>query len=412
MNKLKKYTLDNGLKIYLMSDENKNRTIGYLITYAGGKDTSFMLDDKRVNVPRGCAHFLEHYLIEHSIYGNALRMFSDDYIETNGLTNYERTGYYINTVHDFKENFIKLLNIVNNPVFDEKSINNTKNPIISEIDRFNDEKYLFLRRTTSSAMFNKDELYNTLGEKEDIYNMTVDDLRNFHKALYKPENQIIVISGNVNEDIIDVIKDEYLKFNNNNINSIQDELIEDKNVAKNYSECKCGIKEPAFSVGLKVPLNDMTPLEKNKLDYYLSYIIEYNFDIKSKIFNNLKNDNIITYSFSRNFVNYTSDFMGVFIGNESNDFELVRDSIIDTLNNLEYDEEDFNTWKNHRIINTINKMEEVSYKINNFMNNYNFYGYEDYDDLEFIKSLNFKECKDMISNIDFSNICVIRNIVD
>ena len=412
MTKLKKYVLDNGLKIYLMPDENKNRTIGYIVTFAGGKDTKFTLDDKKVNVPRGCAHFLEHYLIEHSIYGNALRMFSDEYIGTNGLTNYERTGYYINTLHDFKENFIKLLNIVNNPVFDEESINLTKNPIISEIDRYNDDKYLNLRKTISSSIYNKDELYNTLGEKEDIYSMTIDDLRNFHKALYKPNNQIIVITGNVKEDIIDVIKKEYKKFKNKNVNSIQEEFIEDREVAKKYSECKCGIKEPHFTVALKISLQELSPLEKNKLDYYLSYIIDYNFDIKSKLFKKLKDDNIITYSFSRSFSNYTKDYMCAYISNESKDFEVAKDSIINTLNNLEYNKEDFKIWKNHQIINTINNLEEVTYKSSNFLNNYNYYRYENFDDLDFIKSLNFDECKSMISKIDFSNISVIKNIVE
>ena len=39
--------------------------------------TATYLDNKKYSLPHGTAHFLEHYLIEHSIYGNILEIFSN-----------------------------------------------------------------------------------------------------------------------------------------------------------------------------------------------------------------------------------------------------------------------------------------------------------------------------------------------
>ncbi len=66
---IKKYKLKNGLTV-IINKTKKHNTFIELITNVGSKDNSFKINNKIVTVPRGLAHFLEHFLIEDSIYCN------------------------------------------------------------------------------------------------------------------------------------------------------------------------------------------------------------------------------------------------------------------------------------------------------------------------------------------------------
>ena len=133
MNDIKDITLSNGLRLLLLQDKNKNRTTGTIYINAGGLNNKYKYDNKNVEQVYGIAHFLEHYLLEKSMYGNIMNYFDNEYISSNGITSNNRTKFYISTVHDFEDNFIKLINVVNNPSFNKDDIEDVKKPILSEI---------------------------------------------------------------------------------------------------------------------------------------------------------------------------------------------------------------------------------------------------------------------------------------
>ena len=118
MLKAKRLTLDNGLEVVLINDNKKNTSSAYLSVNVGGFVKDFKMNGKDYHLKYGIAHFLEHYLLENSIYGNVMQSFGNDYIDSNGFTSPYRTVFYISTVHDFEDNLVKLLNVVNNPLFD------------------------------------------------------------------------------------------------------------------------------------------------------------------------------------------------------------------------------------------------------------------------------------------------------
>ena len=99
---IKTIKLDNGLTVILNQDKKKNRTFAYLYINAGGTNTKVYVDNKLTLFPYGVAHFLEHYLIENSIYGDLGDYFDKEYINYNGYTSIHKTTYYLSTVHDFE----------------------------------------------------------------------------------------------------------------------------------------------------------------------------------------------------------------------------------------------------------------------------------------------------------------------
>ena len=191
----KEVKLENGLTMYLHPDKTKNRTSAHLYTFVGSKDTKFYVDEKKHEVVEGTAHFLEHYLVERSIYGNSLQQMSEDYIDFNAATAIDYTFFYISTVHDFKENYIKLLNIVNNATFNQESVNDTIKPIISEIARKQDNKYLKYNELVNKTVYKNCFFDVGLGSVEDISNMKYTMLQDLYESFYYPKNQIIIMKA-------------------------------------------------------------------------------------------------------------------------------------------------------------------------------------------------------------------------
>ena len=82
------------------------------------------------------------------------------------------------------------------------------------------------------------------------------------------------------------------------------------------------------------------------------------------------------------------------------------------MHNIVFREEDFKIWKNKMIIRIINKSENVEWISDNLMNNYSCYDLCQYDDIDYIKSLNYEEMVSFITNLDLSNYVVAINVGD
>lgn len=407
----KQITLDNGLKIFLRQDKTKNQTIADIHVNAGGKDMIFYVNKKKHSLPNGVAHFLEHYLLEQSIYGNLGEVFKKDYIDSNAATSSYETSYYFSTVHDFKKNFIKLMNIVNKPVFSQDRVNKVKKPIISEIHRKNDGKYIEYAKVCQSALYKNSTFNITLGEIDDISNMDVEYLKDFHSAFYRPENQMIFLTGKFDDDIIDLIKETYDSFKYSD-DLIEKQLIKEPyKVNKKNAEYKKDLKENFVDVMYKIDISKLSPLEKNKFDYYMSYILKTNFGEESKTFDYLIKNKLSLFAISYSYSNFNiKDFVTITLEVRTKYYDKVVKLLRDKMKNPLIDEKSFNKWKNKTIISNINSLESINWQTNNFIGNIVGYGLYQVDDLNFIKDLNYKECKELYNIIDQTNYSIVKNI--
>ena len=407
MNKIKTITLENGLQI-IINKNKKNTSKAQIIIKAGGLDTNFKIDNKEIEVPFGTAHFLEHYLLEQSIYGNANKIFSDEYVTSNGITSYYTTEFYIKTVHDFEENFIKLLNIVNNPDFN-KNIEEVKNPIIQEIKRSKDKQAKLYNKTLFESI-TKNKMYDTtLGEIETIKNMDINTIKTFHETFYNPNNQIIVLTGNIKENIIDIIKDFYKNKTNKNVE--RKKLIEQDQIINKTNEIiDETINENLFEITYKVNIKKYTPLEKNKIDYYISYLLDTKYNEQSELFNYLIKNKLTLYAIETYMdPSIIKDYMLITLKSYTSEFKKVIDLLQKEFNTKNLTEENFKNWKNKKIIQRLCNLEDDIYITNNFIDNIFLYDLYEYDNIDFIKSLNLEECKKMLNELDYSNYTILIN---
>ena len=136
-----KIKLKNGLKIYLLNDNTKHTTYINLIVNYGGLDNTIFINNKKHVFPNGMAHFIEHLVLESSIYGDLMENFGRMGIISNGLTSVNRTQFYIDTVDHIYDGLKVLIKGIHNPIINKDIIENIRKPILEEKRRSLDNKY-------------------------------------------------------------------------------------------------------------------------------------------------------------------------------------------------------------------------------------------------------------------------------
>ncbi|HWP90877.1 MAG TPA: pitrilysin family protein [Thermodesulfobacteriota bacterium] len=109
------------------------------------------------------------------------------------------------TVESLSRNFDQAIDIfadvIMNPSFDPEEIERARRDILSAINRQGDN---LLRTTINlflSTLYRENPYrFDVLGTKETITNMTRDDLINFYQKYVRPENMVISVVGNVDEN--------------------------------------------------------------------------------------------------------------------------------------------------------------------------------------------------------------------
>ena len=407
MHKIKKLYLDNGLLLVFIKDKKKHNSCAYLSVNVGGFDKDFKMDDKEYHLRYGMAHFLEHYLIESSIYGNSHEMFSNDNVKSNGFTGLKRTIFFISTVHDFEDNLVKLLNVVNNPVFDKDKFNKVKTPILREIEKKLDNPHRKSNEDIFKCLFKNIPYDPILGNKEDIMDLSIEELELFHKAFYNSNNSMLVIAGNIDIDkTIDIVNKTYKEFNNNH-KFYRYPFKEKDNIVNN--RCSTTGVDDCLRISYKVNVSKFKPKDKDKLGYYLSYIFNNNFSDKSDFFKYILDNKISPFSIGVN-SDFAVDkkFLVISLYMYTDKYDIAEKELLNKMNNLEFDKDKFILWKNKEIIGKINMLENHNNIVSDYLDNVELYDYYNYDDIDFVKELNLDECKEFFNKLDLSNYVISR----
>ena len=261
----------------------------------------------------GLAHFLEHMIFKGS---NSLEPGEFDLeIEklggySNASTGYDDVHYYVDIPPGNLEEALYLLtNLVLFPNFNEKEFYLEKKVIIEEILQSQDQKdelifNLFLKSVWSDHPYSK----SILGNEENIKELELIDLKNFHKNHYLLTNSCISIAGNLPKNYLGI-------FENCLLREFRDNLIDSKHIFINEKSIRLGkeivfFKDIEFSrifMAWQIP---MSKDQKNILGYeIISSILN---DGRNSILNrNLKEDEQIVESINSGI--QTGEFGSLFI---------------------------------------------------------------------------------------------------
>lgn len=410
MTKIINKTLDNGLKVIIVENKEKHRSDALISIKAGGHSTFYIKDGIKHNLKNGLAHFLEHYLIEKGRETNLGEYFSLESIDFNGITYDNKTEFYISTVHDFKKNLSILLKMINKPIFSKELIEDVKKPIIEEIKRANDNKLRKEYREKTKALYKNLPGDITLGIEEDIKNVTIEELEEFHNTFYTPDKELITIYTNNNsESILKLIEKEYKNIKNNNIEEVF--IKEPLEVKQKELTIVNKENDPFIQLVFKVDISKYDPFTRLKLDGYLMYFFKHNFGDESKLFKELIDKKLSLYSINYK-THFTSkqDYLELEITIYTENYSKSKELILNTIDNLEYDEHSFKIWKNNLLIDYITVCDNNFFENRTMLTNYYAYNIDYLEDIEDIKSLNLEEGIKLINNLEFNNYLTIKRV--
>lgn len=407
MIKTYKKVLKNGLTLLLVPDETKNTTYCELMIKFGGSIRSFMVDNKIYNISYGLAHLLEHNIVENSIYGNSIDHFNKYHTSFNAATTYNITSFYFETVYDFYNRLEEMISIVNKPLFTNK-INTIKKPIYEEIKRKNDIYNYNYVKALNECIYNNNYI-NILGDISDVKNITNKELKFIHNVFYKPQNQILAISGNFNiNKTIQIIEKLYKRNKNINYKILDSKEKYEVNI-KEKTVVEPKINEQ-ITISFKIPSKKFTKLEKIKLTYYLEFFLKYNFDDNSANFKEVTLKKYSLTSFNKVIDKVLDNMVILSINLMTKYFDEFKNIVFSSINKMYISPEYFELEKRITLINHIKNSNNINYIFDQYLTNYLSFNYNKVDSINFINSLNYDECIELLKRLDFSNYTIVKEV--
>ncbi|MCY2966477.1 MAG: pitrilysin family protein [Planctomycetota bacterium] len=190
------YRLSNGLKLLLLPDDSKP-TVTVNITYLVGSRHEGYGE-------AGMAHLLEHMLFKGTpTHPNVPAAMKERGAQFNGTTWFDRTNYY-ETLPASNENLEFALRLeadrmVNSHVA-AADLLSEMTVVRNEFERGENSPQRVLMQRMLAASF---EWHNygksTIGNRADIERVPIDNLRDFYRRYYRPDNCLLIIAGKFDE---------------------------------------------------------------------------------------------------------------------------------------------------------------------------------------------------------------------
>ncbi len=194
--KIYQYTLKNKLKLLFVENNAFSSLTTLLLVGAGSR-----YENKKNN---GIGHFFEHMAFKGSKkYPNSFLISST--IEGiggvfNAFTSKDHTGYWIKST---PEHFLTMIDVLSdmilNPILAKDEIEREKGVIVEEINMYEDNPQRKILDLFDNLIFGEDHPlgFDIAGKKETVLSFNRQTFIDYINKLYKPENAVLVIAGNL-----------------------------------------------------------------------------------------------------------------------------------------------------------------------------------------------------------------------
>ncbi len=200
------YRLANGLRVLLFPDPTRS-TITVNITYLVGSRHEGYGES-------GMAHLLEHLLFKGSPkHPNVPQEMTARGAQPNGTTWYDRTNYF-ETFNASEENLRWALSLESdrmvNAFLRAEDLQSEFSVVRNEFEAGeNDPAGILEERVMATAYLWHNYGKSTIGSKEDIEKVPIENLRAFYKKYYQPDNAVLIITGKIDETATIRLVNEY-----------------------------------------------------------------------------------------------------------------------------------------------------------------------------------------------------------
>jgi len=192
------YKLDNGVEILLFPDKSKPQFTVNMTIEVGSRHEGYG--------ETGMAHLLEHMLFRGTEkYPDSPKWLKDrGVLNMNGTTWLDRTNYY-ETLPASDENLEFAIDfesdrLINSTILAEH-LASEMTVVRNEFERGeNSPQRILMQRITSNAFEWHNYGKSTIGNRSDIERVPIGNLRDFYRKFYQPDNVMVVVAGNFDED--------------------------------------------------------------------------------------------------------------------------------------------------------------------------------------------------------------------
>ncbi len=193
---IKEYQLNNGLRVLLLPDNSQNNVVVNIVYLVGSRHEGYG--------ESGMAHLLEHMMFKTSKrYKDIKKTIADKGASANGTTWYDRTNYYeVLPAND--DNLKWALDMESDRMVNSQILKDELKTEFSVVrNEFesgeNDPSGVLQERIVSTGYLWHNYGKSTIGSKEDIERVPVDNLRAFYKKYYQPDNAVLMVAGKFDE---------------------------------------------------------------------------------------------------------------------------------------------------------------------------------------------------------------------
>lgn len=401
-------TLDNGLKVYICQKKGFGKKIGMFGTKYGSVVNDFVdiTTGKRIKVPDGIAHFLEHKLFEKEG-ANALDLFSKMGVSSNAYTSFDQTVYFFETSEKFEESIAMLVKLIKEPYFTDENVQKEQGIIGQEISMYDDDPTFMVYFNALRAMYQKNPVrIDIAGTIESISHITKELLYTCYNTFYSPQNMFFLVVGDVDVyKTIDVIEENIKKYENKvDTNAKIEKFSEDepKEIAQKEIVQKMEIYLPQLCIGYKLDLARNEEIVKNEI--IVSIISDMYFSKQSDFFEKEYNSGKINGFIDMQYEG-SDTFSHVIISTTSTDIEGIEKDILEyitQIKNTPIDKELFEVIKRKKIGEAILSSDSlnVSYRrvIDSILDDTNVYA-----DMEILKNINENDIKEFLNKLNEVN---------
>lgn len=328
-----KIILPSGLTMYYMFRPDNAKKAAMIATKFGSINYTFnMQDGRKVTVPNGTAHFLEHKLFEGKE-GNAFDFYAKTGAKANAYTSNDKTAYYFVCSDRFEENLEILLSFVANPYLTEENVEKEKGIIAQEIKMYEDEPGWQGYFSMVQGLYQEHPIRRDIaGTVEDIYSLTPALLMDCYNAFYHPSNLVFAVSGDLPKERVLSIVERY--FGGSNEYSIGKLPIDEPEAAgERYVEKQMLVSQPIFHLGFKDNETDIQGYELSKKEMETEILLEYLFGKSSPFYKELYEAGKINNEFDC-WYDLSDYFSFCVINGESDDPQSIEDAAWKHIGNI------------------------------------------------------------------------------
>lgn len=187
--------LDCGMKLLFAPRPGYRKKIAFVVVDYGSLDHAWHAGDRRVHVPDGIAHFLEHMVFKKAR-GDLSDVFAQRGAYVNAHTSHTQTAYYFECTERFDANLDTLLEMTLTPYFEKRLVDIEREIITQEIRHYLDNAHWSGFQQLMELLYVKHPLrIDIAGTVETVRRITPDLLGMCHATFYHPTNCTLLVSG-------------------------------------------------------------------------------------------------------------------------------------------------------------------------------------------------------------------------